>query len=52
MKNSYGVEKSVKFGTEVPLVILRHPRRGAQKFFKQEVIFLKKFKMATHAIGI
>ena len=32
--------KSIQFGTHVPWVILKHPRRGAQNFLKQEVSYL------------
>ena len=36
-KNRYRADKSTKFGTGVPWVTLKHPRRGAQKNLKQEV---------------
>ena len=36
-KNRYRADTSTKFGTGVPWVTLKHPRRGAQKNLKQEV---------------
>ena len=39
MSNRYAADKSMKFDTEVPWVIQKHPRRGAQKNLIQEVSY-------------
>ena len=50
--NRYAVDKSTKFGTRVPWVILKHPRRGAQKNLKQEVSHGQNSKWPTTVLAI
>ena len=44
--------KSIIFGTHVPWVILKHPRRGAQKNLKQEVNYGQNSKWPPTVLAI
>ena len=44
--------KSITFGTHVPWVILKHPRRGAQKNLKQEVSYGQNSKWPPTVLAI
>ena len=52
MKKRYALDKSTKIGTHVPLVILKHPRRGAQKNLKQEVSYGQNSKWPPIGLAI
>ena len=44
--------KSVKVCRHIPLVILKHPRRGAQKHLKQEVSYGQNSKWTSTVLAI